>query len=167
MTLFVVLFVFGIIIFLIVRLTREDAEPSRATSPCTEMDTVPPLQERRHFFTQLHGIFHKNPGGTSRQAIIRKCHVGEELRLVREPDNPRDRYAIKVCRINGDQLGYVSAEQAQRFCSDMDSGWTYQVSIDEIYSIEDRPRSRGVRLRVAVLTMSRGYEAARKAAKKG
>jgi hypothetical protein len=44
----------------------------------------------------------------------------------------------------------------------MDLGWTYRVNIDEIYPFEDKPKKRGVRLRVTVLTMSRVYEASQK-----
>lgn len=55
--------------------------------------------ERRHFFTQLQGIFHDNDDGTSRQSIIRTCTAGEELTLIREVNNPRDPNAIKVCRM--------------------------------------------------------------------
>lgn len=110
----------------------------------------------RIFHTQVHGIMHLNADRTSRQAIIRKCRVGEELDLVPEPDNPYDSAAVKICRKNGEQLGYWQADG--RVAHDLSIGWTYRVTIDEIYAFQrdDRKtKSLGVRLMVEVLTMSR------------
>jgi hypothetical protein len=113
-----------------------------------------PVQERRHFFAQVHGIHHRNADGSSRQRIIRACRPGELVLLVAEPDNPVDPEALKVCRQNGEQLGYVAAEQAFRITSDMAKGWTFRATVEEIYSFADKPHSFGCKLRIGVLTMS-------------
>ena len=39
----------------------------------------------RSFNKQVHGIFHKNADGSSRQKIIRDCSEGEQLQLIPEP----------------------------------------------------------------------------------
>ena len=44
----------------------------------------------------------------SRQKTIRQLYKGEQVQLQREPDNPYDRNAIRVQRINGDQIGYIA-----------------------------------------------------------
>jgi hypothetical protein len=111
----------------------------------------------RVFYEQVHGIKFKNTDGTSRQEIIKDCREGEELALVPEPDNPFDPGAVKVCRKNGEQLGYWPADG--RMANDLALGWTYRVTIDEIYPFEENHRKHGVKLRVEVLTMSRTTEA--------
>ena len=110
----------------------------------------------RVFYAQVHGIYHKNDDGSSRQQIIKDCYEGEELRLVPEPNNPVDPNAVKICRKNGEQLGYWQGDG--RMAHDLAIGWTYRITIDEIYKIQDN-RKRGARLRVEVLTMSTKTEA--------
>lgn len=80
-----------------------------------------------------------------------KCSLGEELKLVPEPTNPYDPNAIKVCRTNGEQLGYLPAEQAARFTHDIEIGWTYRATVDEIWH---ENRIAGCKLRIGVITMS-------------
>ncbi len=41
------------------------------------------------------------------RTLIARCLEGETLILEREPDNPKDKGAIKVLRTNGEQLGYI------------------------------------------------------------
>jgi len=118
--------------------------------------------EHRHFFLQVHGIYHHNRDGSDRQHVIRSCHVGELLKLVAEPDNPYDENAVKVCRENGDQLGYLDSVNAMRFTHDMSIGWTYRVTADEIFAA-DRRGKYGCRIRVGVLTMSGGLTPQEKA----
>ena len=111
----------------------------------------------RQFVAQVHGINHKNDDGSSRQEIIKRCREGEELILVPEPTNKYDHDAVKICRKNGEQLGYW--EGNGRMGRDLAAGWTYRVTIDEIYPFQENRRKHGVRLRVEVLTMSRVTEA--------
>ena len=129
------------------------AVPSRKSAPETG---------NRVFFAQVHGIYHKNYDGSSRQAIIRRCRTGEELLLVPEPTNRYDSDAVKICRNNGEQVGYW--EGNGRMAGDLATGWTYRVTIDEIYRFKENPRKHGVRLRVEVLTMSRRTEERKKRA---
>ena len=63
--------------------------------------------EARQFHLRVAGVTHSNKDGVSRQSIIERCVPGEELRLVPEPDNPVDKKAVMVCRLNGEQLGYI------------------------------------------------------------
>ncbi len=110
----------------------------------------------RHFFSQVHGITHKNDDGSRRQQVIRGCRVGEELVLVPEPDNRFDPGAVKICRKNGQQLGYWKGDG--RMAHDLAIGWTFRVTIDEIYPFKENRGRFGVRLRVDVLTMAHGRE---------
>jgi hypothetical protein len=141
----VLLLVFGLLVFL-------GAKSARRSNSGTESPTG-----NRVYFAQVHGITHKNADGTSRQDIIEGCREGEELALVPEPTNRFDRDAVKVCRANGEQLGYWAADG--RMAGDLASGWTYRVTVDEIYPFAENHRKHGVKLRVEVLTMSRTTEA--------
>lgn len=124
--------------------------------------TKNPSRTNRVFFQQVHGINYKNDDGSSRQQIIEHCREGEELVLVPEPTNPYDPDAVKIHRSNGDQLGYWPADG--RMAHDLASGWTYRVTIDEIYPFKENHKKHGVRLRVEVLTMSHKTEERKKRA---
>jgi hypothetical protein len=116
-----------------------------------------PQTGNRVFYTQVHGITHKNTDGSSRQKIIESCYEGEELVLVPEPDNQFDSGAVKICRKNGEQLGYWQGDG--RMAQDLFIGWTYRTTIQEIYPFAENRRKHGVKLRVEVLTMSKKTEA--------
>ncbi|HEY2361208.1 MAG TPA: HIRAN domain-containing protein [Candidatus Angelobacter sp.] len=107
------------------------------------------VPERRHFFKQVHGIFYKNSDGSSRQKTIKSCSVGEVLELIPEPDNPRDSDAIKVCRKNGDQLGYLP--EGHRMSQDGDLTDDYYATVEEVYPLDDKPGSCGCKIRIGVL----------------
>ena len=75
------------------------------------------------FFTKIAGVTHRNRDRKSRQRLIAQCRIGEELVLEREPDNPVDPNAIKVLRVTGEQLGYISAQvAASGLAKDLDRG---------------------------------------------
>jgi hypothetical protein len=85
------------------------------------------------FFTKIAGVTHRNKDRKSRQRLIARCRVGEELVLEREPDNPVDPNAIKVLRVTGEQLGYIPAQvAASGLAKELDRG--------------ERPRCRIVNL---------------------
>ena len=109
----------------------------------------------RIFRKQVHGIFHENADGTRRQKIIRDCSEGEELQLVPEPDNPVDPDAVKICRMNGEQIGYWPAEDGEMI-EQLRRGWCFRVTIDEIYPMPEGHGKHGICMRVEVLTMAHG-----------
>jgi hypothetical protein len=72
-----------------------------------ESPPPPPHEETRTFLLSVHGVSFANADGTARQAIIRRCNVGDAMRLIPEPENPHDPFAVKVCRGDGAQVGYL------------------------------------------------------------
>lgn len=66
----------------------------------------------KQFHTKVTGVTFDNVDGTPRQSIIAKCVVGERVQLLREPDNPHDCQAVKVCRESGEQIGYLARHVA-------------------------------------------------------
>jgi hypothetical protein len=73
------------------------------------------------FRTTIAGVTKQNSDGTDRQALIKSIRAGDELKLVREPNNPHDKYAIAVFRASGEQLGYVPAGD-RRLAEHIDMG---------------------------------------------
>jgi hypothetical protein len=61
-------------------------------------------------YTNIVGVTKKNPDGTDRQELLKKCKEGQELALVLDPDNPYDKNAIKICTLAGHQLGWIAKE---------------------------------------------------------
>jgi hypothetical protein len=73
------------------------------------------------FCTTIAGVTKQNADGTDRQILIRVLKRGEALKLIREPNNPYDKYAIAVLRTSGEQLGYVPAGD-RRLADHIDMG---------------------------------------------
>jgi len=64
-----------------------------------------------------------NADGSSRQAEIARCQVGEAVTLEREPDNPHDENCVQVFSARGVQIGNLAREAAwiaQRLDLDQD-----------------------------------------------
>lgn len=67
----------------------------------------------RGYSVNVAGVTFCNDDGSDRQAIISRCKPGEQLMLIREPDNKFDSGAIKVVRKKGLQLGYIPASMTR------------------------------------------------------
>jgi single-stranded-DNA-specific exonuclease len=91
------------------------------------------------------GTYTCNLGGESyRQDTIRRCHEGERVILKREPDNPHDKNAIAVLREDGDQIAYLSRDNAEWVAPLMDEGQELEAKIKWITGgTRDKP-TRGV-----------------------
>ena len=59
---------------------------------------MPERTPDREFQTKVVGVTFENADGASRQRIIAKCGIGEDIDLVPEPDNPHDANAVAVKR---------------------------------------------------------------------
>jgi hypothetical protein len=63
----------------------------------------------RSYPSSVARLAYRNPDGASRSKYAaRNVAVGDVLRLVPEPENPDDRWAVAVIH-NGFQLGYIPA----------------------------------------------------------
>jgi hypothetical protein len=111
---------------------------------------APRSGEKRNWLVAVVGESFNNDDGTSRQAIIARCRQGEPMQLIREPDNKYDEDAIKVCRANGEQIGYIGRDDNYRFAEDLDRGHRFIVEIAFINPASGKKKNAGVVLRVAV-----------------
>ncbi len=73
-----------------------------------------------------------------RQALLPSVRPGERLRLVRDPHNPRDPHAIRVCTADGRQLGFLRATLAARLAPSMDAGARYSAAATAVTGGGDR-----------------------------
>jgi hypothetical protein len=75
--------------------------------------------------TMVAGITYPNEDGTNRMEIIGRCTQFEHLLLIREPNNPYDRNAVKVCRKTGEQLGHIQRELAAEIVDKLHRGFGF------------------------------------------
>lgn len=66
-----------------------------------------------------------------RQKVIARLKAGDPVRLVPEPDNPHDPFAIRV-EARGGMIGYVPARNAARLASELDGGARVRATIERI-----------------------------------
>jgi|GEM_PF-2228436 len=99
-----------------------------------------------YFHTKVVGVTKKNRNGSSRQAIIADCFQHEQLSLVHDKGNRFDKYAIKVCRQDGGQLGFLRSEIAEDLMKSAKQGWDYKAFICGLTGGEAGKQLRGCNL---------------------
>jgi hypothetical protein len=104
----------------------------------------------RHFFTKVVGVTHRNRDGSNRQEIIKRCEPDERLLLEHEEDNPKDPNAVRVCRRNGEQLGYLASDLVKRIVNEMERGCRHVAYITDLTGGESDKPTRGVNLLIVV-----------------
>ena len=82
--------------------------------------------------SRLAGVSFTNSDGSARQTIIARCQPKELLRLEREPGNAFDNRAVRVLRLNGEQLGYLPADLVG---NDQSIGWCIAKRMDAGYHV--------------------------------
>lgn len=78
------------------------------------------------------GEAYDNEDGTSRQAELARCSIGEMVHLVREPDNEHDGMAVAVLSARGICVGYLSRERARWIGSKIDRGYDVRGIVQRI-----------------------------------
>ena len=75
----------------------------------------------QQYRTTIAGVTYPNKDGTERQALLRALKPGQKLTLIREPNNPYDKFAVAIFTLSGLQLGYTHAGDS-RLADHMDMG---------------------------------------------
>lgn len=98
--------------------------------------------------------FTTNVTGVSfRQDAVEQCMAGDDVELVREPNNKHDKNAIRVDSDQG-QLGYIPSATAAKLAPYMDAGHTFDAFIEKITGgTADKP-TLGVILHVRAFSHS-------------
>jgi hypothetical protein len=125
----------------------EKNQPAIDAPKCWRSVPVESPQAAKSFFTKIAGVTFEG-----RQRIIPRCSKGERLRLVRDPTNRYDKGAIKVMRLNGEQLGYIPAyvsrsDDPSGLALRMDRGDRFQCRIKDLTG-GGEGRSLGVNIEV-------------------
>jgi hypothetical protein len=87
------------------------------------------------FMTSVVGVTHRNPDRTDRQEILMYCEPGQEVHLVRQPENKHDVWAIAVMTKYGDQIGWMPGGDFL-LASHMDQGGRVSAKISKITGAE-------------------------------
>lgn len=99
----------------------------------------------------------QNSDGSSRQQVIAACKKGEELQLIPVLESQYDVEALRVCRANGEQLGYLEASCAAVVREERKRGLAIRAIIDEVYQAQTAyPEIRlGVQVRITISPVER------------
>ena len=92
--------------------------------------------------TKVKGVTFDNDDGSSRKEIIASMSENDEIMLVRDPFNPFDSNAIKVCvKKDGrfQQIGFVDKTLASELSPKMKEGWKCEVRVESCGIYMDRP----------------------------
>ncbi|MEO1496839.1 MAG: HIRAN domain-containing protein [Planctomycetota bacterium] len=113
-----------------------------------------------HFYAKIAGVSHDNQDGSSRQSIIRLCEVGEQLRLDHDEGNEHDRFAVKLIRSTGEQVGYLPSDLARQVVQRSSTGTRYAAFIQDLTGgTPDKP-TRGANLLLIAASPGTSDEAA-------
>ncbi len=100
----------------------------------------------KEYKTYVAGVTFKNDDGSPRQEILSSCKSGDIVTLVPEPGNKFSKNAIKVCRADGKQIGYVPDYIAKSLCEALDEGKTISASIGTILGMTPDKPNLGCRI---------------------
>jgi hypothetical protein len=89
------------------------------------------MEKLKDLSFKIVGVTFPNSNGSSRQEIISKINLLSTVELVREPHNEYDPNAIAVY-VEGEQVGFLSSEEAVSMASLMDSGTDFHVIVEDI-----------------------------------
>lgn len=98
--------------------------------------------------TKAMGVTFTNEDGTKRQDILAGLKPGDELKLVREKDNPFDGHAIAIFSSGDHQLGYLKKDLAKDLAPNMDKGVKIKATVKEITGGTDSAPTRGLNIQL-------------------
>lgn len=93
--------------------------------------TTPTLTRPHTIYTKVVGVTKLNDNNIQIQIILPTLNDGCDLILVREPNNPYDKNAIKVIA-DYQHIGYIRSELAQQLAPLMDQGSAMRAEVKEI-----------------------------------
>lgn len=75
--------------------------------------------------TKIQGISYN-------QDILKKCKVGDSLKLKREPNNQYDKCAVAIYTLDNELLGYVNKYNNKKIFDDLETGIEFGVEVKAI-----------------------------------
>jgi hypothetical protein len=106
------------------------------------------MEKPREYYSKIAGVTHKYDG-VDPQRLLQRCKSGQELKLVREPQNEHDPNAIKICLPTGEQLGWINKDVAERdLAGEIDRGDRIKVVISEVTGGTSSKPDRGCNIKI-------------------
>ncbi len=106
------------------------------------------MEKAEEFYSKVAGVTHKQ-GGVDPQRLLQRCRSGQELRLVRDPENQYDKNAIKVCLPTGEQLGWIDKDVAARdLAKEIDRGDRIKVVVSQVTGGTRSKPDRGCNIKI-------------------
>lgn len=96
------------------------------------------------------GEWFDNEDGTSRQEELALCRPGDEVQLVREPDNPHDRMAVAIFSTRGIRVGYLKRDRAVWIGSKIDRGYEVRAIVERVKGSNLPGSALGLVMRVSM-----------------
>ena len=107
---------------LIIILAASSSESTSKSKPAKRRITYEKIrhsnEDGTYFTCEVKGTYYRTSSEIER---ARNLDIDEPLVLSKEPDNPRDLYAIKVQTVDGYDIGYIPKEYAQCLNRHMDA----------------------------------------------
>lgn len=95
------------------------------------MITVTISQPDQEFTSRISGVTQRNSDGSNRQDLLKKIYVRDSVKLIREQENPHDKFAIAVANHRNETLGYMPAGD-RRLAEHIDRGGAIEAYVVEI-----------------------------------
>ena len=105
-------------------------------------DAYASIAEATSFVTKVVGVTFEG-----RQAVVSGLSVGEELAVVRDPNNPVDANAIALRTLSGAQVGFLRRQIAAHLAPNLDGGMRYLAHVSAVTG-GDEGRSYGANIEV-------------------
>jgi hypothetical protein len=94
----------------------------------------------QHVFAKVAGVTFPNDDGSERQSVLKNCRVDEPLVLQHDPKNAFSKFATKVMRVDGQQLGYMPEYLAERMFRELKLGYKASAMLKDLTGgTPDRP----------------------------
>ena len=106
-------------------------------------DAYATIGEATHFVTKVVGVTFEG-----RQAVVSTLQAGQELVVIREPNNPADVNAIALRTLSGAQVGFLRRQIAAHIAPNLDGGMRYQAFVSAVTGGGDG-RSFGANIEVS------------------
>jgi HIRAN domain len=92
------------------------------------------LRRLEPIFTKVAGVAYRNEAtGEERQKVIRLLKVGETLQLQADTSNKFDPFALKVTRLNGQQIGFINADLAVELHGRLQAGNRMDCKVSNLF----------------------------------
>lgn len=104
------------------------------------------------FHSRVVGVTYPNDDGSDRQAILKRCKVGEQLRLLHSPI-AQDENAVKVLLLNGQQLGWLNRDLAAEIAPRLQKGSKVDCEIASLDGGTRDKKTRGCAIKITKYSM--------------